>query len=344
MDVLVIYQFCTFGGVERVVLNRARAFKKHNLNVKISVGYLRDRGALRSFQQYIKANRLDDAVFPFILPTDLSHAWEKYDHVFIIDTPQAFEASTSAHSVYVECHTPYIQSRQYLGNMPGHIKGVFTPSRAFKTLVESEFPGITQVNVLPNPVSDEFFSIQPLKGAIFTHRPLTYFARVEDLKNFIEATRIFELTSDRLDVMFWVIGEGADEKSLIHSLERKKLLSRSLLRDRIDFNKVPSLVGLVKKHRGVFLSPSKGESFGLSAAEFISGGVPVLLSDIPPHCELVNEDERFLYPLGDVFAAREKLTNLLDDWENASRMAETYSQKFRSDVFIRQWQKLIQGA
>jgi glycosyltransferase involved in cell wall biosynthesis len=98
---------------------------------------------------------------------------------------------------------------------------------------------------------------------------------------------------------------------------------------------------MIKNHRGLFLSSSRGESFGLSAAEFISAGVPVLLSDITPHRELVNDDEQFLYPLGDIQAAREKILRLLDGWEEASKSMEAYGQKFRGEAFLAGWQRFL---
>ena len=341
MDVLVIYQFCTFGGVERVILNRAKVFKKHGLDVKISIGYLFDYGGLQSFRSYIRINRLEDHLATFIIP-ESSLDWEKFDFIFVIDTPQVFDRIGNSKKVLIECHTPYRENRQYLKDIPKSIQGILVPSESFRALVASEFPDLPPISVMPNCVSDEFFEIGPSTGnEYFSKRPITYFARVEDLKNFIEATRIFELFTDTEDVMFFVVGKGADEKMLIRSLERKGLIEKSLLRDRIDFDSVTSLVSLVKRHRGVFLSPSKGESFGLSAAEFISGGVPVLLSDIPPHKELVDNDERFLYNLGSIASAETKMVELLRDWENMSEQVKTHAGKFREDAFLKAWQKFL---
>lgn len=342
MDVLIIYQFCTFGGVERAVLNRAKAFRKYHQNVNISVGYLQDYGALQSFQAYIHANKLDDCLSAFLIAEDSLSTLDKYDFVLNIDTPQIFERTLHARNVFVECHTPYVQNRQYLKTLPQNVRGIIVPSDAFKSLLVREFQHLPPIFVLPNPVSEEFFEIQSSKGTEFFHRhPITYFARLDDLKNFSEAARIFGLFADTEDVMFIVIGRGADEKILIHSLERKELIEKTLLRDRIDFDKVPSLVNLVKRHRGIFLSPSKGESFGLSAAEFISGGVPVLLSDIPAHKELVDNDERFLYHLGNIASAETKMLNLLQDWENMSELVRIYSNKFRGDTFLKAWQNFM---
>ena len=343
MDILVVYQFCTFGGVERVVLNRAQSFRKHGLDVNIHIGYLRDRGALASFNAYLQANNLRGRVNPFIFPKDLAHDWGKYEYVFIVDTPDVFAASTAAKNVHVECHTPYIQSRQYLRELPAHIKSIIVPSRAFKDIIESEFDTLPEVRVFPNPVADEYLNLKaPAKETIFTRRPVTYFARVEDLKNFIEAARIFETIADQDDLMYWVVGENADEKQVIQSLERKGLLAKSFLRSHVDFNRVTDLVRMVKGHRGVFLSPSKGESFGLSAAEFISGGVPVLLSDISPHVELVGGDERFIYPLGDVTTAREKLLWLFANWDEASQIMTSTGKKFDGENFIRSWREFVE--
>jgi hypothetical protein len=49
-----------FAGVERAILNRAMSFRKYHQNVRISVGYLHDTGALKSFQTYIHAHQLEN--------------------------------------------------------------------------------------------------------------------------------------------------------------------------------------------------------------------------------------------------------------------------------------------
>src|SRR6266545_8363777 len=102
MDILVIYQFCTFGGVERVILNRAHTFKQNGLEVKITIGYMYDRGALLSFKNYLKEKRLEHTIIPIILPNFFYYDLDKHDAVFIIDTPQVFDAISPARNIYVE--------------------------------------------------------------------------------------------------------------------------------------------------------------------------------------------------------------------------------------------------
>jgi len=342
MDVLVIYQFCSFGGVERAILNRANTFKKYGQNVHLSIGYLHDHGALSSFQAYIRAHQLDGRLSAFLITEDTWPDLDQYDIVLNIDTPQVFERTLSARNVFVECHTPYIENRQYLKSLPQNIWGLIVPSEAFKSLVVSEFPNLPTIFVLPNPVSEEFFDIPITPQArIYPKSPLAYLARLDELKNFAETQRIFQLFTNDEKVMFAVVGNGAEEIPLVNDFIKKKILDKTFFRNQIGFDSVPTFVQMVKNHQGIFISSSKGESFGLSAAEFISAGVPVLLSDIAPHKELVNGDERFIYPLGNISAAREKILNILKQWQDASQVMETYGQKFKGNSFITAWQAIV---
>jgi hypothetical protein len=69
--------------------------------------------------------------------------------------------------------------------------------------------------------------------------------------------------------------------------------------------------------------------------------VPVLLSDIAPHRELVNNDEKFIYALGDIYAAKDKIVKIRNQWDKASKAMKVYGQKFRGDSFITAWQEFL---
>ena len=343
MDVLVIYQFCTFGGVERAILNRVQAFRRHGMDIKVSVGYLYKDEALGSFQGYIRAHKLEDYLEAFILPQGGNFDWNQYDLVSIIDTPQVLERIRTAENVFIECHTGYVENRQYLKNIPGNIRGVLVPSQSFKELIEKENPDLPPVYVIPNLVSEEFYAeTLPSEERVFPKRPLTYFARRDELKNFAEAVTIYESLKDEDDVNFFVIGYGADDKSLVELLEKKHLIERSFLRGRIGFSEAPYLTNMVKSHGGIFISPSKAESFGLSAAEFMSAGVPVLLSNIPAHRELVQGDKRFLYNLGEIASAKKKLSALWKDWESMGKIVAAYAERFRGEAFANAWMDFLE--
>lgn len=338
MDVLIVYQFCTFGGVERAVLNRMRAFQRHGLDIRVSVGYLHDSGALQSFQDYIHSHDLSDHLSAFVFDPNGNFDWNRFDLILVIDTPQVLERLANIPNVFVECHTPYRLNRQYLKTLPENIRGLIVPSESFKALLLQEFSVLPPISVIPNLVSEEFYRPSSLEEQkVFPRRPIAYFARLDGLKNIAEALEIFSALSDRQDVMQIIIGQGAREGVFIDSLRQKGLLGTTLLRNEIAFDQAPALTALVRRHRGIFLSPSTGESFGLSAAEFIASGVPALLSDIPAHRELVQDDERFLYPLGDISSAREKLLALLEDWDDMSQTMKSYGERFRDEAFYTAW-------
>jgi len=344
MKILIVYQLCSFGGVERVILNRAKTFRKHQQDVKISVGYLQDFGALHSFQKYIHAHDLDDYLSAFLLQANTVPDLDQYDFVFNIDTPQLFERELHANRLFVECHTSIVENRQYLKTLPPTVRGILVPSHAFKSILMEEIQNLLPVFVLPNPVAEDLFSI-PFSDVdrIYSGAPLAYLARVDDeLKNFSETARIFELFANEAKIMFAVVGRGAEDAKLLHDLETKGMIGKTFLRSQIDFDAVPSFVRMIRNHQGVFVSSSKAESFGLSAAEFISAGVPVLLSDIGSHRELVNHDENFLYRLGDIHAAQDKIIDILNKWDESSKTIESYGHKFNGDTFMTAWKAFLE--
>lgn len=343
MEVLVIYQFCTFGGVERVILNRANALRKHGQDVHISVCYLKDYGALQSFQQYIQLNSLTDQVSAFLMNDTILSNLDDYDLVLNIDTPQLFEDTQNVKKFFVECHTPYIQNRQYLKDLPPNVCGIVVPSTAFKNILLGEFPNLPPVTVLQNPVSDEFFSISEDINARYPKRPLAYLARLDELKNYPEAFDIFSEFSQDEKVMFAIVGKATSltQKRVLTLLREKGIIGKTIIRSEIDFNAVPDFIKLIKSHHGIFVSPSLGESFGLSVAEFMSAGVPVILSRIDVHGELVNNDHRFLYNNGDIVSARNKIINILANWDEYSTIISAYAQKFSAPHFYSSWQEFI---
>jgi glycosyltransferase involved in cell wall biosynthesis len=340
MDVLVIYQFCSFGGVERFILNRAEAFKKHVLDVTLFVGYVHDYGALSSFKEYIHLHQLDEYIHPFLIAGDSAFHDRDFPLVLVIDTPQVLGEYERYPNVFVECHTPYKENREYLKVIPDYIRGIIVPTNSFRSIISTEYPSLPPIHVIPYSIPEDFFN-PPKSRELFTRRPLTYLARLDALKNYMEVLDLFERLKGQRDILHIIIGQEFMGESIYQTLTRKGLLENTILRSRADFARIPALIGMVKQHKGIFISASRGESCGLSAAEFICGGVPVLLSDIAAHRELVDDDERFLYPLGNLEIAEERIIELLKDWEALSPGLPSHGNKFKSDHFIHIWTDFI---
>jgi glycosyltransferase involved in cell wall biosynthesis len=338
VELLMIYQFCSFGGVERVLLNRAIAFKNAQLNIKMSICYLHDSGALRFFRDYIILHDLEQVIEPLLLNTSSDDRLGRtYDLILVIDTPEVLPDLAGRDHVYVECHSPYWANRQYLRNIPKGIRGVIVPSESLRILIQKDFRNLPPIHTISNPVPDEFFQYRVPVSTTFQKRPISYLARLDSLKNIREALDVFECFKDVENTMFFIVGEGAIREDFLRSLRAKGIMNKAFLRNSLPFDKIPLLVSTIRAHRGVFISSSKGESFGLSVAEFMAGGVPVLVSDIPAHRELVNGNDNFLYALGDVDSASKKISLLLENWDRMSDLMGDYANRFREGRFINEW-------
>lgn len=133
-------------------------------------------------------------------------------------------------------------------------------------------------------------------------------ARLEPIKNLETTIRAFGRASTA-PTRLRIIGEG----SLRMSLER--LIEQEGLGDRV------SLVGLMPRQRvydeladaDLYMSVSKGEGLPVSAMEAMATGLPVLLSDIPPHRELYRGGGPILADPNDLAAIASALREVLED-------------------------------
>lgn len=343
MKLLIIYKFCTFGGVERVILNRIEAFKRFKHNIKIDMLFLHDAGGFESFTAYIKSFNLAEYIDSYILNGDIRRHFRlnEYDMVFNIDTPSVFEELRECKNLYVECHTSYRENRTYLRSLPDNVRAVIVPSETFHNEIRSEIPRSVDLYVLPNIVSGIFFDNNYRERAFFKKRPIAYMARLDKLKNIDEAIKIFEEFKTKDDIMYIIIGNGATDEYFVNKLKKAGLLSRSFIRPKINFDKVPQFLSLLKIHKGIFLYPSKAESFSMSVAESIASFVPVVASDIPPHRDLLDSNMDFLYSIGNIKAAKESINNVFDNWHDCNKIMKRYAERLKDRSFIEAWENII---
>lgn len=336
--VLYVYKWATMGGVERVLLNRAQAFKSSKIQVLQHVFFLHDSGGKRLLNKYIEKYNLD-----YYLQIVENFSPEQYDVVHSIDTPEIFEMMKGNGKIFFECHTAYTENRQYIKKLPLDLKGIIVPSEKFKRDIIDELPIPLQEKtyILRNSVPKEFFEITTQSVKRFNKIPIAYIGRVDKLKNTEEVIEIFSLLQKRLGDHFILLIAGpiTPEVDLLKIIEKKNLLNRFLYLPPISFEKIPSLLEIIKVNEGIFISSSKGESFGLSIAEAIYSGVPIVASHI--HSHLVNEDNLFLYKLGNIEEAVKKIKYILDNRENVVNKLCSISENFSNDIFIHDWNGLL---
>ena len=334
------YYWATSGGVERVFLNRSESLLRKYPNLEIDVYFYNDLGGVKLFERYTKARRLDDRV-------RVIRKFEpgRHEVIFVIDTPQFLtEHPEVQDKVLMECHTPYAQHRTYLKDWQNRLKTLIVPSPGFVRVIEGECPGLRgKIRVVGNfvprlPPPAESLALPAWRFPVFL-----YFSQINLHKNateFIEAIAYLrqQLKTDALGVICGQLDPGYP---LMEVIEKNRARGWIAVLPPVPFETSSVLMHLMRKSRGTFVSCSRGESFGLSAAESMTAGLPVILSDIPPHSTLVAHRAKFLYPLGDVPELAARMASVSAQYDELSAECQALSASFSDEKFICDWEELF---
>lgn len=340
-----IYPWATLGGVERVLINRAKAFASSKTDTEITVCFLHDSGGLKAFQIAIENEGLSDYCK---VVTEIS---ADYDFIIPIDTEDGIRLALKTNSrILFECHTSYKENRNYLKNIHPRCEGIIVPSEQFRNEITKELAGTsTTCHVIENFVPwdlDINDNTPPLTLPEWVGYPILYLGRLDPLKNYGEFISAMTLANQKFPGRFFPIicGPKSNNINIIQELKNAKLFGRSLYLPAIPFGSVKPLLKALALKKGIFVSPSKGESFGLSAAEALSYGMPALLSNISPHLQLVKPHEReFSYPLGNPDALVERLDWISSHYDTAVSFTHDIRTRFTSQRFIMEWENLMAG-
>jgi glycosyltransferase involved in cell wall biosynthesis len=337
------YPWATFGGIERVLLNRAIAFKSlADDAVEMDVYFLRDAGALSAFEQAIVAYKLEKQVR---IVASLDE--RRYDVISLIDCPQAlFLCKTRNLSYMVECHTTYPGSRAYLKTLGSRCKGVLVPSRYLAGLIANEVPAAAgPVGLLRNfvPWDVELEAAASLILPAWSRLPLLFFGRMDSLKDPMALLDAFAVLEKKHSGRFMLVlcGPESPEIDIAEELRRRGTRHATVILPAVGFWAAHRLLLALAGIGGIFVSPSRSESFGLSAAEAISCGLPVVLSDIEPHRALVDNNPFFLYPSGDHERLAERIAWLADHRTEAKNALEPLRNNLAARAFMEDWQALL---
>lgn len=120
-------------------------------------------------------------------------------------------------------------------------------------------------------------------------------------------------------VQLLMIGDGPDKQELMRLSEDLGVDSNIVWLGRQDQAEVYNLYGVMD----IVVVPSLFEGFGLTAAEAMAAGVPVIASNVDGLTEVAKDGESgFLFPAGDSQALAESLLHLLNDPQLARQLGE----------------------
>jgi glycosyltransferase involved in cell wall biosynthesis len=342
-EICFIYPWATFGGVERMLLNRAAAFASVNAPIRMNLHFQHNAGGLKHLTEAI--GRLSLSGFCRIVET----LPDDCDLFVAIDSEEAVNTLCTQRLRYiVECHTAYAENRTYLKRLPESCEKVLVPSAEFLKKIVMEHPRLSKRcelvrnfvpwDLLPNENRKEI----SLPG--WHRRPILFLGRMDGLKNPSELLDAFEVIEAKRPGQFLLLfcGPIMPEFDLQKELKTRRLMSSCVYMPPVPFTSVQKLLRAIATRKGIFVSPSRDESFGLSAAEAISYGVPVVLSDIEAHRSLTGTHrEAFTYALGDPKGLAARVFAVIDNYEYMLNAVSDLRKSLSSTSFLSDWNKLM---
>lgn len=334
MKILYIYQFLSYGGVEMLLRNRAKYLKELDPDLEISLLVMKS-----------SVNDIPiefDKVFVCKSKKEIQKRIEEYDLIINVDTPQLFNVlEKSKKPVILETYTSAKPARKYLrSKLPSNIKLVIVPSITFKNIVKEEISNKDlPIEVVYNFTENKQLEKCNLNIDFKGKRPILWIGRLEENKGWRDALEIYSLLKEKYtkdDIELFIIGEQLDkyDKHIFEIMKDFGVLENVRYLPRVDFKEMGCIYSLVFKNKGIYLSTSKMETFGLTVLEAMNFRLPCVLNNLEIFEELYKESS-YLYSNKD--DASEYIKGILGNdtlYEKFQEKSQGGSEKFNSDHII----------
>lgn len=216
--------------------------------------------------------------------------------------------------------------------------GITAVSESIRRQTQDVFEIKKPIHVIPN-----FVDVDDFKPGV-THCSRRTFAADDDkiimhasnfrpVKRIGDVIEIFKLVQEKVKSKLVLVGDGPD-MALAEQLIRKYGLGENVM-----LLGSQDSIGTILPVADLFLLPSQTESFGLSALEAMSCGVPVIASRAGGLPELVTDGlDGCLFPPGDVNSMAEAAIAILNDSRKMADMKEaartTAVERFSSRLIV----------
>jgi len=304
-------------------------------------------------------------IFSFARALKRLMKWERFDLVHG-NAEEAFFASDIARSFkagYVfTSHTCMIPETGMIGGMLRPLSFLKTINNhllrsaaynASRVITFSEFSrklvlkGLRKkkgkrVMVVPPGIDPTWFEVQGHAGG---SKDLVSWGRMEDEKGIPELLRTLKEVAGRIpEVRLHLIGEGNMTESYREQAQDLGVLDRVNFHGWMDVDAIQEFIS--KCAVGVF--PSRIESFGLSMAEAMAAGLPIVATRVGALPELIEDGVTgTLVPSGNIPALYRAILEKLEHPERAQALAdagrETMRQRFSWDQSAREMTEIYQA-
>lgn len=183
--------------------------------------------------------------------------------------------------------------------------------------------GNSRVDVIPNFVDPAEFDRARHANGLRAElggdkKVLMHISNMRPVKRMRDVIRIFAKVREQVPSVLVLVGDGPDRQAA-----EEEARTLGVIGDVRCLGKIDAVAPLLAA-ADIYLLPSESESFGLSALEALSSGVPVVASDIGGLPEVVRDGVTgALLPVGDVDAMAAATLRLMDParWRIASAAA-----------------------
>lgn len=142
------------------------------------------------------------------------------------------------------------------------------------------------------------------------------------------------LTAQNKEICLLVAGTGPDEEILKTRVTESGISSQVIFYGQAPWERAMQLLSIMD----IVVVASRFEGFGLTAAEAMAAGKPVIASDTSGLKEVVSDHETgLLFPVGDVTALSDAMAKLVSDPRLRNRLGEAGRERvksnFSTDIF-----------
>jgi glycosyltransferase involved in cell wall biosynthesis len=309
--IVFCYRYGLLGGVSAQFLNRFPYLSQH---CDISIVYEQDRGMVGRFPSGVAsvAASHEDRI------AAIRHAAP--DITVVVDSPNFVEAWRQARSpgrLVVEVHTTtsnvtYLQRRELLSEVA---RFVTVSSYMERLLRRHDLHELADIAVVPNCLDERWRRAH--EPVAMDGTPAVWVGKLDAHKRWRTATDLLDQLADNddLNVIPVLVGGLTAPASEVAALSTKLAtstgLSRAVWWPWVEYDRMPRLYATVGHHGGVHLSTTVNESFGMSVAESLMQGCPVIAPAVGALPELL--PPAALYQPGDWADAGRKARRALID-------------------------------
>jgi N-acetyl-alpha-D-glucosaminyl L-malate synthase BshA len=227
-----------------------------------------------------------------------------------------------------------------------HSDGVTAVSQYLRDITLRNYHIEKDIEVIPNFVDTSLYA--PTQACVFRDRIapagekiLVHTSNFRAVKRVPDVIRIYDEVRKQLPCKLVLVGDGPDRS------ECEKLTRELGIDDGVFFlGKQDALVDILSAS-DLFLIPSQSESFGLSALEAMSCGVPVISSSVGGLPEVnVHAQTGFIAEIGDIDRMARYAVDLLTDASKYQRFSEAARRRavenFDSNLVIPMYEKFYE--